>query len=191
MPQASITGPTPDASVPDAPAPVAPATPRRPLWRFLLTSIPAVFAVYLVVVGLLGRFFLVIDAQARMCLPGHRVYVVDRARHEVRRGDIVVLLSDEQTPLEPRGVLLAKMVMGVAGDRVEVTQDAVRVNGVVVGVGLLLADKVGVAPDALARALVVPPGHVWAMGATVDSYDSRYYGPVPLWKMRGTASAVF
>jgi conjugal transfer pilin signal peptidase TrbI len=164
---------------------------RRSLGRFLLTAIPLAAGVCAIVLGLLGRFQLVIDAQLRQCLPGHRVFVVDRARHDVRRGDILVFITDAQTPLEPAGAWLAKMVVGLPGDRVRVTADTVEVNGVVVGRGLLLADKVGVPPDALTRELVVPPGHVWAMGATVDSYDSRYYGPVPLWKMRGTATGLF
>jgi conjugal transfer pilin signal peptidase TrbI len=160
-------------------------------WRLLLLGLPLVVLVWATVAGLLGRFQLALDVQERPCLPGHRLYLVDRAQHDVRRGEIIVFRSDEQTPLEPPGAWIAKLVIGLPGDHVRVTPETVEVNGIVVGQGLLLADKVGMPPAALTRDLVVPPGHVWAMGETADSYDSRYYGPAPLWKMRGTAVAVF
>jgi conjugal transfer pilin signal peptidase TrbI len=165
--------------------------PRQPLWRFLLVAIPTAFVLAMMVSGLLGRFQLALDVQERLCLPGHRFFLVDQARHDVKRGDVLAFLSDAQTPLEPPGVWIAKMVIGLPGDHVRVTPDIVEVNGKTVGVGLLLAPKAGVPLPDLVRELVVPPGHVWAMGATVDSYDSRYYGPVPLWKMRGTVTGLF
>ena len=163
----------------------------RSLPGFLAKAIPSALLVFLIAQCLLGRFLFVVDAQLQQCLPGHRLYVLDRARHDVRRGDLVVFVADGQTPLEPAGRWIGKLVVGLPGDHVRVTPETVEVNGIVVGRGLLLADKVGAAASDLERDLVVPPGHVWAMGATVDSYDSRYYGPVGLWKMRGTATALF
>ncbi|CAH2605793.1 Signal peptidase I (plasmid) [Rhodovastum atsumiense] len=159
---------------------------------FLVKALPAAWVVGMMVIGLTGRFQLAVDVQERQCLPGYRVFVIDRARHgdDLRRGDIVVYRADAQTPLEPRGAKLAKRVLGLPGDRVRVSAERTEVNGVVVGYGLLLAEQLGTPPAALEREVVVPAGHVWAMGATVDSYDSRYYGPVPLWKMQGKAWGV-
>jgi conjugal transfer pilin signal peptidase TrbI len=167
------------------------SSPRRPWWRFLLSAVPVSVLMGSLIPAALGRYEIAIDPQVHRCLPGHHVYLVDRARHEVSRGDIVAFLADGQTPLEPAGEWIGKIAIGLPGDHVRVTAQTVEVNGRVVGTGLLLASRIGVTDDALVRELVVPPGHVWAMGETVDSYDSRYYGPIGLWKMRGTATALF
>jgi conjugal transfer pilin signal peptidase TrbI len=163
---------------------------RRAVLRFLAAGVPAAYLFAVMVTLLLGRFQLALDVQIRQCLPGHRIFVIDRARHDARRGEIIVFVADERAWLEPRGAALAKIVVGLPGDRVRVTAGTTDVNGVVVGYGLLLADKAHVAPASLEREVTVPPGHVWVMGATVDSYDSRYYGAVPLYAMRGIAFAV-
>ena len=166
---------------------------RRQRWAvlwFLVRALPAAYLAGVVLTLLLGRFQVAMDVQLRQCLPGHRVFLIDRVRHEVRRGEIVVFVADGREPLEPRGAELAKVVVGLPGDRVRVTVRTTEVNGVVVGYGLLLAGKMGVDAEALQRELTVPPGHVWVMGATVDSYDSRYYGEVPLYAMRGVAFGV-
>lgn len=162
---------------------------RSSRWWFVARALPVAWLLCAMVVGLTGRFQLSLDVQTRQCLPGHRFFVIDRSVHarDLRRGDILVYLADEQTPLEPRGARIAKVVIGLPGDHVRVAAERTEVNGVVVGYGLLLADKAGTTPAALERELVVPPGHVWAMGATVDAYDSRYYGPVSLAKMEGKA----
>jgi type IV secretory pathway protease TraF len=227
---------------------------RRKRWSaawFWVRAVPAAWLFAVMVSLLLGRFQFAFDVQLRQCLPGHRIFLIDRVPHEVRRGEIIVFAAGDEQPLEPRGVDLGKIVVGLPGDHVRVAAERTEVNGVVVGYGLLLADKAlasmaatrpsGVAgaasgdvsaaqgdlyrrifvetlqaqsqqpgdggageahalvPDgsspgrAIAvfeREVVVPPGYVWVMGATVDSYDSRYYGPIPLYRMRGVATGL-
>jgi signal peptidase I len=151
------------------------------------------------------------------------------------RGDIVVFSDPAQ------GIDLIKRVVAVAGDRVEMKNDILYVNGQPVprtplgecryedkvsdnplahppveqpapaGVTaeqwgkyrcLAFREELGgrqystvVAPDHPAQYSVqttVPPGHVFVMGDHRDSSaDSRYYGPVPVSRLRGRALAIF
>lgn len=80
---------------------------------------------------------------------------------------------------------------GLPGDRVTVTEQETRVNGVVVGVGLALAATVGRNPSSYVREFVVAPGQVFVMGRTLDSYDSRYWGAVQAPQLIGRASRLF
>ena len=227
---------------------------RRKRWSaawFWVRAVPEAWLFAIMVSLLLGRFQVAFDVQLRQCLPGHRIFLIHRVPHEVRRGEIIVFAAGDEQPLEPRGVDLGKIVVGLPGDHVRVAAERTEVNGVVVGYGLLLADKalasmaatrpsgvagaasgdVSAAQGDLYRRIFVedspgtipaarrrrcrrspcvgpgwvvtgpgdcglrtqsgrPPGYVWVMGATVDSYDSRYYGPIPLYRMRGVATGL-
>jgi len=140
---------------------------------------------------LAGRYSLEIDPQLHQCLPGHRVFLLDRVAHDARRGDVILFHASAQQRLWEPGRPIGKLVAGVAGDRVQVGEDVTTVNGVVVGRGLAVAEKLGVTPASLARSWIVPDGEVWLMGATGDSYDSRYYGPVPLYRMAGVVYPIW
>jgi len=117
---------------------------------------------------------------------------------KIVRGDIVVacLPPDQiqrrylgagfcETGLEP----VVKLVVAVAGDAVEVTDDGVSVNG------YLLPNSSPMRRDGAGRPLlratgfsIVPPGSVWLVVERPDSFDSRYIGPVPVDYIKGTAT---
>ena len=66
------------------------------------------------------------------------------------------------------------------GDRDPVSvPETVRINGAKVGEGLALAGTLKRPPEDFLRDDNVPPGHLWVMGATADSFDSRYWGFLP------------
>jgi conjugal transfer pilin signal peptidase TrbI len=67
----------------------------------------------------------------------------------------------------------------------------VRVNGVRVGEGLALAGTLQRSPQAFARDAIVPGEHLWVMGATPDSFDSRYWGFLPQDRVIGRAYALW
>jgi len=46
-------------------------------------------------------------------------------------------------------------------------------------------------PDDFLRDDVVPPGHLWMMGATADSFDSRYWGFLHEQQVIGRAYALW
>ncbi len=131
-----------------------------------------------------------------------------------QRGDIVVFYS----PYDGRR--LVKRVVGLPGDRIELRQDRLFLNGKAVEYGptaeealrdLGPSDRAGkvyareqlpgrahtmaVIPEVLAKRdfgpLVVPEGQYFMMGDNRDdSFDSRYYGPVERKRIVGRTSAV-
>lgn len=124
--------------------------------------------------------------------------------HGPRSGEVIVfdspLVSDlPQETLWERGVGdvleavgfrtsrvedLIKRVIAVGGDRLEIRDNRVLVNG-------LVLDEPYLTPGYRMRDLApfyVPAGHVWVMGDNRDnSQDSRRFGPVPVEDVIGRA----
>ena len=124
--------------------------------------------------------------------------------HGPEHGDLIVfnspLLTDERPEtlwervvrnvLEGVGVRTArvedliKRVIAVGGDRLEIRDNQVRVNGVALDEPYL---EPGYYMNDLAP-LYVPARHVWVMGDNRDnSQDSRRFGPVPMDDVIGRA----
>lgn len=72
-----------------------------------------------------------------------------------------------------------KLVVGVPGDAYRVTEQGVEVAGRLVAAPPLRRDRAG-RPLASAGVGVVPAGEWFVIGASRDSWDSRYYGPLRL-----------
>jgi conjugal transfer pilin signal peptidase TrbI len=72
-----------------------------------------------------------------------------------------------------------------------VTPERTTVNGVPVGEGLALAGTLQRPPSAFARAETLGAEALWMMGATGDSFDSRYWGPLPRTQLIGRAYAIY
>lgn len=79
------------------------------------------------------------------------------------------------------------MVDGLPGDTVSVTPEETTVNGSMVGEELRLARESGHTDSELTRTGKVPEGRVWLMGRTKLSFDSRYWGSVPMDHILGRA----
>ncbi|MGO7171143.1 conjugative transfer signal peptidase TraF [Rhizobium leguminosarum] len=91
----------------------------------------------------------------------------------------------------PGGIApLIKTVIAVAGQRVEIGV-SVSVDGrVVSSSSLALRDGKG-RPLTPFPSGIVPPGYVFLHSAFPRSYDSRYFGPVPISGILGLAQEVF
>jgi conjugal transfer pilin signal peptidase TrbI len=79
----------------------------------------------------------------------------------------------------------------VPGDRIQVNSKSVRINGATVGKGLALARTLNRPLEDFLRDDIVPSGHLWVMGATTDSFDSRYWGFLPESHVVGRAYALW
>jgi conjugal transfer pilin signal peptidase TrbI len=145
---------------------------------------------WLVLALVTSRFFIGIDEQPQRCLPDVRVVYVDRVDRQLVRGGMIAFAA-HGLGLFPDGSNMVKLIRGLPGDRVVVTLQHTYVNGEIVGDGLDVAADYGRPPEAYVREFIVPEGHIVAMGATRDSVDSRYYGPVSLQWMIGRAYKVF
>ena len=89
------------------------------------------------------------------------------------------------------GQTIIKRAAGVPGDRVQVDHDTVRINGATVGEGLALAGTLKRPSTHFLRDDIVPSGYLWVMGATADSFDSRYWGFLPKTQVIGRAYALW
>ena len=109
----------------------------------------------------------------------------------LRRGDIIVFRFPGDRTKD-----YIKRVIGLPGDTVEVRERAVYVNGRMLhepyavhkgsylGRGALAGDNFG--------PYVVPPGRVFVMGDNREnSYDSRFWGTVPMRDIKGKAFIIY
>ena len=117
-------------------------------------------------------------------LPFNSHVVVDSRRylHDApQRGDIVVFVAPQDNRL-----FLAKRLIAVGGDRLEVRGDTVLVNGKAVSEPYAIFN--GPLPDVAEKfgPLELPMGTAFVMGDNRhDSFDSRMYGPVNMTSIRG------
>ncbi len=101
------------------------------------------------------------------------------------RGDIVVL----PTPVTARSgyPVLVKRIVAVAGDRVDIRDEELRVNGRV-AVEPYLSSGALIPPGTAPISMVIPPGDVFVMGDDREnSFDSKAFGPVPVASLLGRA----
>ena len=178
-------GPTPQTDV--ALIGADPLRQRVPWSRFALRAGLALLLVLGLGAYLTQRFRIGYDDQDHQCLPPSRWFLIDRHDRDVTQGGPVAFAAMGLAPYFRDGQTIIKRAAGVAGDRIEVGPEAVRINGATVGEGLALARALNRPPADFLRNDVVPPGHLWMMGATADSFDSRYWGFLPERQVIGRA----
>ena len=115
----------------------------------------------------------------------------------IKKGSIVLFKPDQSTPLEQLGIErgyevrelpLLKRVVALAGDVVSVYSSGVSING------QLLPNSAPLFHDEAGRPLTMAqldhfrlrPDQAFLMGVTPTSWDSRYFGPVPLSRCSGS-----
>jgi conjugal transfer pilin signal peptidase TrbI len=170
-------------------APHAPARRREPWDRFALKALLVLTLILTVGAYACDRYRIGIDDQRAQCLPPYRWYLIDTFDRRVERDRLVAFAAtDAMAPYFEPDQTVIKRVLGVPGDQVSVTADGTSVNSVVIAQSdPALAKR----PADLVRDQVVPDGHVWVMGATRDSFDSRYWGALPVGQIIGRAYALF
>jgi len=168
----------------DAPTTEKRQTDRLAIW--LIVPLALAFALILVVFYGLYRTTTV-DGESM--LPTLRPYdrvLITRGYDAPRKGDVVVVhIPDKAGRVHD----LVKRIVAVPGDTVAVTDDVAFVNGsreATRGVIVDPTDSVNVAPTR------IPKGTVFLMGDNRPiSYDSRFFGTVPLSDVQGKVVAVF
>ena len=136
------------------------------------------------------------------------IWSVSPLRDGVRRDDVVSFCPPD-TPAfreaHQRGYLgsglchggyepLLKPIAAIEGDRVTRTEQGIRINGRLVANSKRLDhDGSGQAlPSLGANNIIVAKGEVWVISSYNPlSFDSRYFGPVPVSKIEGLARPLF
>jgi Type IV secretory pathway, protease TraF len=166
--------------------------------RTLLRRAAGAMAVTVLVAGTLGyvqaHWRLAIDRSQYPCLDPHRVFLVTLGQAEPLPGTFVTFAT-KAVPLFEDGTLFTKQVVAGPGSTVHVGPDGVEVGGQSLPYSEYaldrLAKRAAGAVDLRPREYLIPKGHVFVAGTHPRSYDSRYYGPVPLAGMLGEATPLW
>jgi conjugative transfer signal peptidase TraF len=119
----------------------------------------------------------------------------------IKRGSIVLFKPDQSTPLQQLGINrgyearklpLLKRVVALAGDVVSVSSSGVSINGELLPNSAPLFDDEAGRPLAMAQLdhFKLETDQAFLMGVTPTSWDSRYFGPVPLSRCSGSFAPV-
>ncbi|OYU42254.1 MAG: signal peptidase I [Burkholderiales bacterium PBB4] len=73
-----------------------------------------------------------------------------------------------------------KVAAGIPGDRLQIKDQTITINGEIVAIGMPLVDTSKVPLKSFERDEVIPAGHVFMMGTHPMSNDSRYWGYLSL-----------
>ncbi len=162
-----------------------------------LPMLLALASVIAAIVAVFWTFRLRIALTDSACPPG----IYRMVNHSISRGDLVLACLPAVLArfAQARGYLargqgcgdgiepVGKRVGALPGDTVEVTRDYVAING------HRLEHSATVSRDSRGRSLIhvtpgrytVRPDHVWLLGTTdARSWDSRYFGSVPIGSVR-------
>ncbi len=169
-------------------------SPSNPLLtsRFWWRAAPSLLVLAVLGLYLSARFRIGIDAQVHKCLPPYSVWLIDHHdRRLARDRTFAFVAGSTMAPFFAPGQIVIKRLAGLPGDRVAVTPAWTAVNGVQVGEGLALASTLQRSPSAFAHEEALGPDALWMMGGTGDSFDSRYWGPLPRTQLIGRAYAIY
>lgn len=152
----------------------------RVFLRDLLETIAPAVVIALLITHFVGQFTCVYSQsmEPNLCEDNHLIVEkVSYRFHGPQRGDIVVL------DLEESPIPLIKRVIGLPGEKVEIKDNTVLIDGHPLDEPYLTNIRQRDYGPA-----IVPPLHVLVMGDNrMVSHDSRYFGPVPIRDIRGRA----
>lgn len=141
--------------------------------------------------GVIDRVRIGVDLQDTQCLSRGRVFLIDLAERDFRRGDLIVF---EQPPLigetMPRPSLMIKQVAGLPGDQVARIGDQVMIDGHAVVSGFPHRLEGRIQLPRLRYPFTLPPGSYFGIGTHPRALDSRYLGPIPPEHIKGKAYAL-
>ena len=181
----------------------------RPRWRvaldYAVTAAVAVALAFLVQAYIVKPYRVPTPSMANTVKAGERVLIDRTVYHyrSIRRGDIIAFRG----PQVVDHIVLLKRVIGLPGDTLSLKDGLVYVDGKLLYEPYLRSSDGSVtetlpassfggpvsdAPWTLARPYTVPAGHYFMMGDNrMDSYDSRYWGPIARSDVIGRAFAVY
>ena len=125
---------------------------------------------------------------------------IETGSHTLSRGDIVVVCLEKSEPVERyvgggycpgRLEPVLKYVAAIPGDTITLDEQGIAVDGVRQPNSKPMAEDGAGRPLRPARGYPyapLGPGLVWLLTPRANSFDSRYFGAVPVGRIRGTAT---
>jgi len=136
------------------------------------------------------------DPQVERCLPDHTFYLIDTNDKEMIRGKIMNFtalgispwlnegnpkyVTNQLKELFLDGKELLKIVSGVPGDQISITEDVIMVNDKVIIEGdvLINAQILNKDKSVFTKTFTLGEGEYFATGTHKLSFDSRYWGVI-------------
>jgi conjugal transfer pilin signal peptidase TrbI len=177
---------------------IAVSGPRSPRW-WLVGVAKASIALAILYAPLgwfAGHYRIVYDATKGVsCLP-YRLFLVDLTDRNASRGEYVAFVSRQMEPFYVNGTWVVKIVAGMPGDHVQVSESGVAINGSRWGglVHLRAGERLwrmGRRVKDVVRDEHIPQGRLWMMGTHPRSYDSRYWGYISNEQVVGRAIPIW
>lgn len=159
----------------------------------------AIYLAGMLIVGsgaqmLTERYQLGIDVGEKYHSNNRRLFLVTMEQglrvQDVHRGDFVMFHTQKLMPYHTTEDNIIKRVIGMPGDRVRVDHDRLFVNGRFID-RLYLLERLQKKPGAFDTSYTIPPLHFFVFGAHPRSYDSRYWGLINIYNVKGHAKPLF
>ena len=138
------------------------------------------------------NFRLGLDFQVYRCMD-EWVYIINIKDRKPLKDKIFAIEAHGAEPVVANGTMMAKIIRGVPGDKVTITKDErILINGKLIATGM---DHLhGINPTDMNKFFgtrILGADEYWVMGTRQRSFDSRYYGPVHAYQIKGRAYALF
>lgn len=135
-----------------------------------------------------ANWHLAIDPQVVKCLPYDYFVVAQNKPEDIVSGRFYRYTAVGLAPVMKDGTPLVKIAAAVAGDKVDVNEKGIFINGKKWGdVNSYVMNKTSRSLASVTRSYVVAPGEVLLLGTLPRSYDGRYFGPVAIKQVTGRA----
>lgn len=151
-----------------------------------------------------SNYYIHIDPQSEPCLPGDHLFIVDKHDQEVVRGGVYSITAEgiayilkeadpiahHMIPYYEDGKILTKVVDGLPGDHISISEKGVFINGKNMEIGeLVLYKTLAKSKASFTKEFIVPEGYLYVSGRTEQSLDSRYWGLIKTSQIFGRARA--
>ena len=128
--------------------------------------------------------------QERTCIEYKMIVFNQRPPSAIKRGDYVSFVTDEGRMGHGfDGNIVIKKVGAIAGDKIRIHDGVLYINNEIMG-RLDLSYALHKKDSDFERNDVVPAGFVFMYGTKQRSYDSRYWGLLPISEITGSAWVV-
>lgn len=159
-------------------------------YRHILIPLSLFAIAGLMMLMFFSRFKLSPDLQEYRCLE-QWLFLVDKHDQELEKGYMVAFRHHEGAKKIPKGIGLIKILRGVEGDHIKVTEHYTEVNGerfdVTMTFGLKVLDETAPLYE---KEFTVQQDHYFFMGTTNFSNDSRFWGTISKEHVVGRAYAI-
>lgn len=108
----------------------------------------------------------------------------------IHKGDFIMFHTNKLMPYHSTDDNIIKRVLALPGDRVDIKNDKLYVNGQFID-KLYLLPRLKKKPQSFDTSYIVPEKRIFVFGAHPRSYDSRYWGLINIYNVLGHAKPLF